>query len=87
MWCVIAGKCGNGPNLVILPVEMMVSHCNTAAHAARLLALQCGASNPENNLKALSLKQQANKAFERGNLSEAEALYTQVAWSFPLSFS
>lgn len=76
--CGCIGKCGNGPNLVILPVEMMVSHCNTAAHAARLLALQCGASDPENNLKALSLKQQANKAFERGNHFEAEALYTQA---------
>lgn len=77
-----AGKCGNGPNLVILPAEMMVSHCNTASHAARLLALQCGASNPENNLKALDLKQQANKAFECGSLSEAEELYTQVRGSF-----
>lgn len=55
-----------------------MSHCNTAAHAARLLALECGASNPENNLKALGLKQLANKAFERGNLSEAEELYTEV---------
>jgi hypothetical protein len=42
------------------------------------LALQCGASDPENNLKALDLKQQANKAFERGSLAEAEQLYTQV---------
>jgi hypothetical protein len=74
----VVGKCGNGPNLVILPAEMIVSHCNTAAHAARLLALQCGASDPENNLKALDLKQQANKAFERGSLAEAEQLYTQV---------
>lgn len=76
--CSCIGKCGNGPNLVILPAEMMVSHCNTATHAARLLALQCGASDPENNLKALDLKQQANKAFERGSLAEAEHLYTQA---------
>lgn len=76
--CSCIGICGNGPNLVILPSEMMVSHCNTPAHAARLLALQCGASNPENNLQALHLKQQANKAFERGNLVEAEGLYTEA---------
>lgn len=76
--CSCIGKCGNGPNLVILPAEMMVSHCNTAAHAARLLALQCGASNPENNLKALGLKQLANKAFERNSLVEAEELYTKA---------
>lgn len=84
MCCLIAGICGNGPNLVILPSEMMVSHCNTPAHAARLLALQCGASNPENNLQALHLKQQANKAFERGNLVEAEGLYTEVCHSLSI---
>lgn len=56
----------------------MVSHCNTAAHAARLLALQCGAADPENNLKALALKHQANKAFERGDHVEADQLYSEV---------
>ena len=56
----------------------MVSHCNTAAHAARLLALQCGAADPENNLKALALKHHANKAFERGDHVEAEQLYSEV---------
>jgi hypothetical protein len=45
----MVGSCGVGPNLVILPVEMIVNHCNTAAHAARLLALQCGAENPDGN--------------------------------------
>jgi len=84
---VITGKCGNGPNLMILPAEMMVSHCNTAAHAARLLALQCGVSNPDSNLKALGLKQQANKAFERGSLLEAEELYSQVGCSLLFSIS
>ncbi|KAG0598682.1 hypothetical protein M758_12G093400 [Ceratodon purpureus] len=76
--CSCIGKCGNGPNWVILLAEMMVSYCNTAAHAARLLALQCGASDLENNLKALDLKQQANKAFERSSLLEAEQRYTQA---------
>lgn len=76
--CGCLGKCGNGPNLVILPAELMVSHCSTAAHAARLLAVQCGAVNPENNLAALALKEQANKAFEHGNVQQAEELYTQA---------
>jgi len=83
---VIAGKCGNGPNLVILPAEMMLSHCNTAVHAARLLALQCGASNLEDNLKALGLKQQADKAFERGSLLESEELYCTHRLVVPLLF-
>ncbi len=77
----VVGSCGVGPNLVILPVEMIVNHCNTAAHAARLLALQCGAENPDVNLKALALKQQANKEFELGNYPKAEKLYSEVCFS------
>ncbi|CAM6017087.1 unnamed protein product [Sphagnum balticum] len=76
--CGCLGSCGVGPNLVILPVEMIVNHCNTAAHAARLLALQCGAENPDVNLKALALKQQANKEFELGNYPKAEKLYSEA---------
>ncbi|GLJ32873.1 hypothetical protein SUGI_0662050 [Cryptomeria japonica] len=76
--CNCLGRCGLGPNLVLLPAEIFVSHCTTAAHAARLLAAQCGASDPENNLIALSLKEQGNKAFECGNAVQAELLYSQA---------
>ncbi|GAQ79129.1 stress-induced-phosphoprotein 1 [Klebsormidium nitens] len=72
------GKCGNGPNLVMLPSELIISHCNTASHVARLLALQCGAPDPETNLKALNLKYQGNSAFEGGNPQRAEELYTEA---------
>lgn len=65
---------------MVLPAEIFVSHCTTAAHTARLLAAQCGASDPENNLIALSLKEQGNKAFECGNAAQAELLYSQL-WS------
>jgi hypothetical protein len=58
-----------------------VSHCNTGAHAARLLALQCGVDNPSKNLEALALKHKGNKAFESGDLTEAEALFSQVKLS------
>eukprot|EP00249_Psilotum_nudum_P018403 c26786_g1_i1 orf=403-1407(-) len=74
--CACLGRCGLGPNLVVLPAEIFVSHCSTAAHAARLLAIQCGAFDPERNLNALSLKQQGNKAFEKGDHSKAEELYS-----------
>ncbi|KAH7277880.1 hypothetical protein KP509_38G013000 [Ceratopteris richardii] len=76
--CGCLGRCGMGPNLVILPKGIFVSHCNTPAHVARLLDLQCGLSDPENNLKALSLKQQANRAFESGNIADAETLFSQA---------
>ncbi|MCO5590870.1 hypothetical protein L7F22_044845 [Adiantum nelumboides] len=76
--CGCLGRCGMGPNLVVLPTGIFVGHCNTAAHAARLLALQCGLCDPENNLKALSLKQQGIKAFESGDSMEAEVLFSQA---------
>ncbi|KAJ7286647.1 hypothetical protein O6H91_06G071300 [Diphasiastrum complanatum] len=76
--CSCLGRCGAGPNLVVLPAEIFVSHCNTASHVARLLEVQCGAYDHENNLKALALKQQGNAAFEHGNLSLAESLYSEA---------
>lgn len=76
--CGCLGRCGSGPNLVVLPAEILVSHCSTASHAAHLLAIQCGASDPENNLTALSLKEQGNNEFESGNLARAEHLFSQA---------
>lgn len=76
--CGCLGHCGSGPNLVVLPAEIFVSHCSTASHAAHLLAIQCGASDPENNLIALSLKEQGNKLFESGNIVRAEQLFSQA---------
>lgn len=76
--CGCLGHCGSGPNLVVLPAEIFVGHCGTASHAAHLLAIQCGASDPENNLTALSLKEQGNKEFESGNLVRAEQLFSQA---------
>ncbi|KAH9323677.1 hypothetical protein KI387_018316, partial [Taxus chinensis] len=76
--CNCLGRCGSGPNLVVLPAEIFVSHCTTAAHAAHLLAAQCGASDPANNLIALSLKEQGNKEFECRNAFRAEQLYSQA---------
>eukprot|EP00250_Pteridium_aquilinum_P008685 c18132_g1_i1 orf=38-622(+) len=80
--CGCLGRCGMGPNLVVLPAEIFVGHCNTVSHAARLLALQCGLSDPDNNLKALALKQQGNKAFESGDILGAEKLFSQQPYPF-----
>eukprot|EP00850_Spirogloea_muscicola_P004442 SM000019S04986 [mRNA] locus=s19:356188:357516:- [translate_table: standard] len=62
----------------MLPAELVVSHCSTAAHVARLLELQCGAADAETNLQALDLKNRGNAAFEAGNPGLAEDLYTQA---------
>lgn len=76
--CGCLGKCGSGPNLVVLPGQLIVSHCSTAAHAARLMDLQCGAADPATNLKALGLKEQGNKCFENGDLARAEKSYSEA---------
>ncbi|KAG6552918.1 hypothetical protein Mapa_005574 [Marchantia paleacea] len=76
--CGCLGKCGLGPNLVVLPGQLIVSHCSTAAHAARLMDLQCGAADPATNLKALGLKEQGNKSFQVGDLERAEKFYSEA---------
>eukprot|EP00271_Cylindrocystis_brebissonii_P000408 TRINITY_DN10500_c0_g1_i1.p1 TRINITY_DN10500_c0_g1~~TRINITY_DN10500_c0_g1_i1.p1 ORF type:complete len:296 (+),score=-4.81 TRINITY_DN10500_c0_g1_i1:174-1061(+) len=76
--CGCLGRCGSGPNAVILPGELLVSHCNTPTHVARLLAIQCGAEQPETNLRCLELKNRANEAFARGDLDTAEALFSEA---------
>ena len=34
------GKCGNGPNLAMLPQGLIVQFCSTEAHLAHLMELQ-----------------------------------------------
>ncbi len=74
----MAGRCGSGPNIVLLPLEMIVSHCNTTSHVANLLSLQCGATDPEVNMKALELKNKGVSAYVAGNLPLAESLFSEV---------
>ncbi|CAI5515033.1 unnamed protein product [Closterium sp. Naga37s-1] len=76
--CGCLGRCGAGPNLVLLPSETFISHCSTAAHVARLLERQCAAGSAETNLAALELKGRGNAAFEKGRADEAEKLFTQA---------
>ncbi|KAL3689711.1 hypothetical protein R1sor_016020 [Riccia sorocarpa] len=76
--CGCLGNCGSGPNLVVLPAELVIRHCSTAMHAARLLELQCGAADPVTNLKALHLKELGNKSFQQGNHEQAERYYSEA---------
>jgi hypothetical protein len=75
------GKCGAGPNVVLLPSELLISHCGTVAHLARLLERQL----PEEHRSsvallaaALQLRVMGNAAMERGDAATAVALYTQA---------
>ncbi|EFJ08816.1 hypothetical protein SELMODRAFT_447911 [Selaginella moellendorffii] len=76
--CGCLGRCGSGPNLVLLPDQLLVSYCNTPAHAARFLDVQCGASNPESNLAAFALAQKGDKAVDLGQLEQAYDHFTHA---------
>ncbi|XP_030541265.2 dnaJ homolog subfamily C member 7 [Rhodamnia argentea] len=74
--CGCLGRCGSGPNLALLPEGVIVSHCGTAARAARIF---CDADKDVlRNLEALALRKRAESELERGNFSDAEVLLTQA---------
>ncbi|KAJ4778339.1 tetratricopeptide repeat (TPR)-containing protein [Rhynchospora pubera] len=77
--CGCLGRCGAGPNVVVLPKGELVGHCGTPARAAEVLAWMCGPSfDPGTNLEALGLRKRAELALEKGNEAEAVALLSQA---------
>ncbi|CAA7391121.1 unnamed protein product [Spirodela intermedia] len=85
--CGCLGRCGAGPNLVVLPSGTMVGHCGTTARAAEVLAQICGGKrggseggfDPWKNMEALTLRKKAEaELLERGNPADAEALLSQA---------
>ncbi|KAH9604505.1 hypothetical protein KSS87_020545 [Heliosperma pusillum] len=83
--CGCLGRCGAGPNLVVLPQAAMASHCGTPARAAQIMAHVCGDSdaNVSRNLDALAFWKRAEVEFEAGHLSNAEALFSQAIEAKP----
>jgi hypothetical protein len=44
----LAGNCGNGPNIALLPQELILRHVSTPSDLADILNWQCGLDiNPE----------------------------------------
>lgn len=83
--CGCLGRCGAGPNLVILPGPTFVGHCGTAARAADVMAyLCCGGESDspsswsKKSLEALALRQKAEDEMRKGNFSQADLLLTQA---------
>lgn len=76
--CGCLGRCGSGPNAVILPSSLLLSYLSTPSHVANLLDLQFGASLPQTNLKAFALKNEGREVFGRGEVERAEELFTQA---------
>ncbi|XP_057417965.1 uncharacterized protein LOC130712142 isoform X2 [Lotus japonicus] len=82
--CGCLGRCGSGPNLVLLPDGFIVGHCGTAARSAEIMAsLFAGGDNygqdpTKNSLDALALRKRADIEFEKRNFVEAELLLSQA---------
>ncbi|KAK1417925.1 hypothetical protein QVD17_27061 [Tagetes erecta] len=78
--CGCLGRCGAGPNLVVLPSETFVNHCATAARAAEVMSIVCGVDSVscKKSLEALSLRKKAEVEIENGGFDTAEMLLSQA---------
>ncbi|KAK7398776.1 hypothetical protein VNO78_09948 [Psophocarpus tetragonolobus] len=77
--CGCLGRCGGGPNLVVLPGGLVVGHCGTAARAAEVMVtLFAGDHDPKTCLDALALRKRADIEFAKQNFTEAELLFSQA---------
>ncbi|KAF6160776.1 hypothetical protein GIB67_035977 [Kingdonia uniflora] len=76
------GKCGAGPNLVVLPQALVVSHCGTASKASQVLSSLIGGDggDSEKNLSALALRKRAEEELKKGGFAEAETLLSKDAF-------
>ncbi|CAH1423998.1 unnamed protein product [Lactuca virosa] len=78
--CGCLGKCGAGPNLVILPGPTYVNHCATAARAADIMAIVAGHDSGDwkTSLEALSMRKRAEIEIEKGDFATAEILLSEA---------
>ena len=78
--CCCLGRCGGGPNLVVLPNGVIIGHCGTAARAAEIMAnlFAGGEDDAKTSLDALALRKRAENEFKKRNFTEAELLLSQV---------
>ncbi|GMP32873.1 hypothetical protein CsSME_00006433 [Camellia sinensis var. sinensis] len=79
--CGCLGRCGAGPNLVVLPQPTFFAHCGTPARAAHTMFILFG-GHPDswtNSLAALAFRKRAEDEFpSNNNASQAELLLSQA---------
>ncbi|KAK3041915.1 hypothetical protein RJ639_002197, partial [Escallonia herrerae] len=80
--CGCLGRCGAGPNLVLLPAAAFVGHCATAARAANVMSEICGCGGDgdwsRRSLQALALRKTAEGEMSKSNFPEAEILLSKA---------
>ncbi|KAG8388495.1 hypothetical protein BUALT_Bualt02G0131600 [Buddleja alternifolia] len=79
--CGCLGRCGSGPNIVILPEAVFVGHCGTPSKAANVMSIVCGVDDDGGEkkcLEALALRKRAEDETRRGDFSKAHTLLSQA---------
>ncbi|KAL3342609.1 hypothetical protein AABB24_026568 [Solanum stoloniferum] len=81
--CGCLGRCGAGPNVVVLPGAVYVKHVGTPTRAAETMAFVClGRDDVEGesrrSLEALAFRKRAEDEMGNGNFSEAHGLLSQA---------
>ncbi|GER32176.1 tetratricopeptide repeat-containing protein [Striga asiatica] len=80
--CGCLGRCGSGPNIVILPDGVFVGHCGTPIKAADLMSTVCGIEDEgdvaNKCLEALALRKIAEDEAGRGDFAKACDLLSQA---------
>jgi len=76
--CGCLGNCGNGPNMVILPDETVLSHVGTVAKMTNVLNTHCKITIDPKFVIATQLRIAGNSAARSGDLSFAEEKYTEA---------
>ncbi|KAH7857494.1 hypothetical protein Vadar_013360 [Vaccinium darrowii] len=84
--CGCLGRCGAGPNLVVLPQSAFFAHCGTPARAAHVMFDLCGGDldSWSNSLAALGLRNRAEDLLANGSSNEADVLLSQAINLKPL---
>ncbi|KAL3655427.1 hypothetical protein CASFOL_001213 [Castilleja foliolosa] len=80
--CGCLGRCGSGPNIVILPEGAFMGHCGTPSKAANAMSVVCGIDDVENGgekcLEALALRKRAEDEMGRGDFALVYDLLSQA---------
>ncbi|XP_019200104.1 PREDICTED: uncharacterized protein LOC109193706 isoform X1 [Ipomoea nil] len=88
--CGCLGKCGAGPNVVVVPDAVFIKHCGTPARAAEIMSFLCLgrdgsdiATETNKCLEALALRKRAEDEMDKANFSEAFHLLSQAIYLKP----
>uniref|UniRef100_A0A2P2JE27 Uncharacterized protein LOC8289783 isoform X4 n=1 Tax=Rhizophora mucronata TaxID=61149 RepID=A0A2P2JE27_RHIMU len=82
--CGCLGRCGSGPNAVLLPDGVLASHCGTAVRAAQVMSAAAANYTGDDDdairrtLDALAIRKRAQPEIDQAKFSEAELLLSQA---------